>query len=55
MAFDWNSSLCVTRTLSRSTTFLPVLPNDPTVTGICGGGVALLIKIAFMKETSHRR
>lgn len=39
---------CVTRTLSRDTTFLPAYPNDPQVTGIQAGVVPLPIKIAFI-------
>jgi hypothetical protein len=42
------SSQCVTRTLSRGGTFLPVLPNDPAVTGVSGSVVTLPLKIAFI-------
>jgi hypothetical protein len=46
--YQWGSNQCVARSLSRTTTFVPALMNNPNVTGINGGIVALPIKVAFI-------
>jgi len=47
---SYDSDECSTGTLSRDTTFLPASPNNPAVTGVTGGVVALPIRFAFVDD-----